>query len=262
MDKSSLGDRMKIYECVTKNFLMRRSCTLIRCDGKAFHSLTKGFDKPFDEILMATMQETTAYLCANIQGCKIGYTQSDEISLLLTDYDTLTTCMWFDGNIQKMASVSASMATMAFNKIFCEKIEDITCFEPNKFNKEKLALYRSKMFIATFDSRVFSIPKDEVCNYFIWRQQDATRNSIQMYGHANFSHAVMENKNCNEIQEMLFTQKGINWNDAPVTQKRGACVIKESFPSAAQPDILRSRWVSDKNIPIFTEDREYIEKYI
>ena len=121
--KDNLGDRMKCYENVSRVYLTKRIPVIIRLDGKAFHTFTKSFRKPFDKILMETMWETSKYLCANIQGCKIAYTQSDEISLLLTDYEKITTCSWFDSNIQKMVSVSASMATLAFNKYFKEIYE-------------------------------------------------------------------------------------------------------------------------------------------
>ena len=118
--KDSLGDRMKEnYENRSKTYLTRRTPVIIRLDGKAFHSFTRGMKKPYDEIFHNTMNATMKYLCENIQGCKLGYTQSDEITLLLTDYDTLTTSAWFDYNVQKICSVSASMATMAFNKFLC-----------------------------------------------------------------------------------------------------------------------------------------------
>lgn len=108
----SLGDRMKGYENIARNYLTRRIPTIIRVDGKAFHTFTRGMEKPFDRILMTTMQNTMKYLCENIQGCVFGYTQSDEITLVLTDYATITTDAWFGYNIQKMCSVSASMAIM------------------------------------------------------------------------------------------------------------------------------------------------------
>ena len=112
----SLGNRMKGYEGVSRNFLTRRVPAIIRLDGKAFHTFTKGMEKPFDLVLTQAMQETMKYLCENIQGCVLGYTQSDEITLVLTDYATIQTDAWFGYNIQKMCSVSASMATMAFNR--------------------------------------------------------------------------------------------------------------------------------------------------
>ena len=120
-----LGTRMKtFYEQIPKTKLMRRTPVIIRIDGKAFHTFTRGFQKPFDEVLIQTMQETTKYLCENIQGCVLGYTQSDEISLVLVDYQRLETSAWFDYEIQKMCSIAASMATMAFNKCFEKNIND------------------------------------------------------------------------------------------------------------------------------------------
>jgi tRNA(His) guanylyltransferase len=260
MNKDNLGDRMKGYENIPRTYLTRRMPVIIRIDGKAFHSFTKGFQKPFDSVLMESMWETTKYLCENIQGCKVGYTQSDEISLLLTDYETITTSAWFDKNIQKMVSISASMATLAFNKMFYEQYK--LFLNINQNTKELYDLinnYYRKINTALFDSRVFTIPKEEVNNYFIWRQQDATRNAIQMIGQANFSHKQLQNKNCNQIQEMLFQEKELNFNDLPTYQKRGACIVKESYDKDGAE---RTRLIVDKDIPIFTQDRNYIEKYI
>lgn len=259
MNKDSLGDRMKGYENISRVYLTKRMPAIIRVDGKAFHTFTRGFEKPFDEIMICSMWETAKYLCENIQGCKIAYVQSDEISLLLTDYEELTTSAWFDKNIQKMVSVSASMATLAFNKnyynILCSSLE---CGNFNKDSKEWL-LYHSRIDTALFDSRIFVIPEADVCNYFVWRQQDATRNSIEMVGRAYFSHKELHKVNCNQIQEKLFQEKGINFNDLPVYQKRGACIVKEQYQ---KEDAIRSRWVVDENIPVFTQNREYIEKFL
>jgi len=257
MSKDNLGDRMKGYENIERKHLTKRMPTLIRLDGKAFHTFTKGFQRPFDMILMNSMWETAQYLCKNVMGCKIAYTQSDEITLLITDYDALTTQAWFDKNIQKMVSISASMATMAFNEGFREKVNNL---EVNSGEEgRQWERYYSRVGTAMFDSRVYNIPKEEVCNAFIWRQQDATRNAIQMVGQANFSHKQLQNKTCNQIQEMLFQEKEINFNDLPTYQKRGICIVKEQYDKEG---IMRSRWVIDENIPIFTQDREYIEKYL
>ena len=269
--KDDLGNRMKSYENVSRTYLTRRTPVIIRIDGKAFHTFTRGFQKPFDMMLMEAMWETTKYLCSNIQGCKIGYTQSDEISLLLTDYESIDTCAWFDNNIQKIASVSASIATLSFNKAYRILVErkvilpaSIDFMPDDKQNQfiKNYNTYHSKKDVAIFDSRVFAIPKEEVCNYFIWRQDDASRNSVQMVGRANFSHKQLNNKSCNEIQEILFTKKGINWNDIPSYQKRGSCIIKEKYILDNEQQTERSRWVIDKNIPIFTSDRDYIETYL
>jgi len=257
MSKDNLGDRMKGYENVERRYLTKRTPTLIRIDGKAFHTFTKGFSKPLDMLLTQTMWDTAQYLCENVMGCKIAYTQSDEISLLLTDYDSLTTQAWFDKNIQKMVSVSASMATMAFNKSFREKVDNL---EVN-ITEEGIQWerYYLKVGTAMFDSRAYNIPKEEVCNAFVWRQQDATRNAIEAVGQANFSHKQLQNKTCNHIQEMLFQEKGINFNDLSTYQKRGACIVKEKYD---KDGTMRTRWVVDKDIPIFTQDRDYIEKYL
>ena len=111
--------RMKtFYEQIPKTKLMRRCPVAIRIDGKAFHTFTRGFQKPFDEVLIKSMQETMKYLCENIQGCVLGYTQSDEITLILVDYKKLTSSAWFDYEVQKICSIAASMATMAFNESF------------------------------------------------------------------------------------------------------------------------------------------------
>ena len=269
--KDSLGDRMKEnYENRAKTYLVRRMPVIIRLDGRAFHTFTKGFKRPYDEILHNTMNATLKYLCENIQGCKIGYTQSDEITLLLTDYDTLTTSAWFDYNVQKMCSVAASMATMAFNKFLAYNIETYKwewsvsltpqCVEVQNAHQEYVdLLVKAANKGAMFDARCFNIPEDEVTNCFVWRQQDATRNAIQMLGQCNFSHKELQNKSCNDIQDMLMLQKGINFNDMPVEFKRGVCCIKQLVECTDRLVGYKTDWVIDKNIPIFTQDRDYIE---
>ena len=232
--KDSLGDRMKeFYENRTRNFLPRRTYTIIRVDGKAFHSYTRGLVRPFDEKLVNDMDETACYMCKNIQGAKFAFVQSDEISILLTDFEGLTTDAWFDGNIQKMVSISASLATAKFNEL-----------RPNK--------------IALFDSRVFIIPSDiEVENYFIWRQQDTTRNSISSVAQSMFSHRELENKNTDQRQEMCF-QKGVNWNDFSAKLKRGRLIVKQDYEKEGA---TRSKWVSVEP-PIFTQEREMLKVLI
>jgi tRNA(His) 5'-end guanylyltransferase len=250
----NLGTRMKeFYEAIPKTKLMRRTPVAIRLDGKAFHTFTKGFKKPFDEILIQTMQDTMKYLCSHIQGCVLGYTQSDEITLILVDYQTLETDAWFDYEVQKMCSVSASMATMAFNKYFSANIT----LKQDKCDNEYLwALRKAEMCGAMFDARVFNIPKEEVTNLIYWRQLDAARNSIQMVGQANFSQKQLHKKSCSMIQEMLHEEKGINWNDFPTHQKRGSCCIRTQVDS-------KSTWVVDLEIPMFSgKNREYIERLI
>ena len=282
-----LGKRMKeYYENIPKTKLMRRTPVAIRIDGKAFHTFTKGFEKPFDEVLIKSMQETMKYLCENIQGCVLGYTQSDEITLILVDYKNLDSSAWFDYEVQKICSIAASMATMAFNKAFTREVNNWKTqnFPTNYLGHtigamstdtiKLLEVYNSAMNKgAMFDARVFNIPREEVTNLIYWRQLDATRNSIQMVGQANFSHKELQNKSCNMIQDMLMTEKGINWNDFPTHQKRGSCCIYQvttknavedvGFGDPIQKIVVRSKWVIDKEIPIFKgEDRDYIERLI
>lgn len=260
----NLGTRMKTYyEEIPKIRLMRRTPVAIRIDGKAFHTFTRGFAKPFDEVLGNAMASTMAYLCKNIQGCVFGYTQSDEITLILIDYQTLETDAWFDYEVQKMCSVAASMATMAFNRFFMEEVHifrDNHCKIDEHFgycadswdspeNCERWKLYCKKMWTAMFDARCFNIPKEEVTNLIYWRQLDATRNSIQMVGQANFSHNELQGKSCNMIQDMLHEQKGINWNDYPTRWKRGRAWTKHGG--------------IDNDMPILKgESREYVDTVI
>ena len=270
MKKDSLGDRMKQYEGIPRISLMRRNPVIIRIDGKAFHTFTRGFRRPFDDILIESMQETMKYLCENIQGCKIGYCQSDEISLLLTDYENINTAAWFDYQVQKMCSVAASMATLAFNQVFWDKIRDLDHdyyeYPTKEFNELIEIYYKALEKGAMFDARCFSIPKEEVCNYFLWRQNDCVRNSIQMVAQANFSHKQLQNKSCDELQEMLWQEKNINWNDFETVKKRGSCCTKIGkhtvidIQTGEQKE--RLAWEIDREIPIFTQDRNYIEKFV
>lgn len=268
-----LGRRMKeYYEQIPKTKLMRRTPVIIRIDGKAFHSFTKGFKRPFDNVLIESMQETMKYLCENIQGCVLGYHQSDEISLVLVDYHKLTSNAWFDYEVQKICSIAASMATVAFNKIFEQNCIEYSQVVPNtELGRKVMDVYsKASEKGAMFDARCFNIPKEEVTNYIYWRQLDATRNSIQMVGQANFSHKELHGKSCNQIQDMLMIQKEINWNDFPIYQKRGSCCVKESYSTVdlstytgSVDAITRTRWIIDKEIPIFKgEDRNYIDKLI
>lgn len=268
-----LGTRMKeFYENVPKTKLMCRTPVAIRIDGKAFHTFTRGFNKPFDDVLISAMQDTMKYLCENIQGCVFGYTQSDEITLILIDYQKLDSSAWFDYEVQKMCSISASMATMAFNKYFSEMVMQLESdiaqeYETDgdtewviKMEKYLKAYRKSCEKGAMFDSRCFNIPKEEVTNLVYWRQLDSTRNSIQMVGQANFSHKELQGKSCEKIKEMLITEKGISWENFHPMYKHGSCCIKVTTETDG---VTRSSWEIDKNIPLFVgEGREYIESLI
>lgn len=287
-----LGVRMKtFYEQIPKTKLMRRCPVAIRIDGKAFHTFTRGFHRPFDDVLIKSMQETMKYLCENIQGCVLGYTQSDEITLILVDYKKLTSSAWFDYEVQKICSIAASVATVAFNKFFEEYVDKYRFSKWDGVSKYEdgtqeyiQTLLNAVDKGAMFDARCFNIPKEEVTNLVYWRQLDASRNSIQMVGQANFSHKELQNKSCNDIQDMLMTQKGINWNDLPTYQKRGSCCVKVNHfienekgtqicfsEGCSDPfedeetltGVYRSNWIIDTDIPIFKgEGREYIDRLV
>lgn len=228
------------YESRSRVYLYRRMPVIIRLDGKAFHTFTGGFDKPFDGYMMRAMQETAKYLCENIQGCVLAYTQSDEISLLLIDYETLDSDAWFDYRLDKLVSVSASLATLQFNRVFAELVRD------DKKYAKALAVG------ALFDARAFNLPKEEVTNYFYSRQADATRNSIQMVAQKYFSHAELMGKDTNMLQDMLLTQKDVNWNDFSIPEKRGTCCIR-----------TENGWIIDEKMPILKESgRDYIEQLV
>lgn len=229
----SLGDRMKRHESVPRLSLARRTPVILRFDGKAFHTFTRGLQKPWDPRMEIAMEAATVALCENIQGAKLGYFQSDEISILCTDYDKLETDAWFDYDLQKMVSIGACIAAVNFNQAFVTQ---------NAVRKQP----------ALFDGRAFNIPREDVTNYFVWRQNDATRNSIQGLGQANFSHRQLHGKSCDEVQEMLFQEKSINWNDTPTRRKRGTAVYKEEGLG----------WVLDYETPIFKRSRAFVERFV
>lgn len=278
----SIGDRMKgYYENRTRYSLVRRTYTIIRIDGKAFHTYTNGLDRPFDAGFIEDMNDTAKYLCKNVQGSKFGYVQSDEISLLLTDFDDIQTDMWFDGNIQKMCSVAASIATSEFNKLRLKRL-----INENSGTKFIDINVLEKLKFAEFDGRIFQIPSSiEVENYFIWRQQDATRNSISAVAQSLYSHRELNNKDSDQKQEMIF-QKGINWNDYTSREKRGGFIGKvekieyplgsphagiskkgtgpgttERFMTRMNKPIIRNVW-ENIECPIFTQDREFLNNRV
>lgn len=283
MDRSDLAERMKGYEKRNRYYLQRRMPVILRLDMRAGHSFTRGFERPFDEVFIKSMQDTAKYLCKNIQNCKLSYQQSDEITLLLVDYDKLNTDCFFDYRVDKLCSIAASMATMAFNKYFYDNVfvynATATVDLSDKKYPFKEVYSKAVDKGAMFDARCFNIPKEEVTNLVYWRQLDASRNSIQMVGQANFSHKELQNKSCNDIQDMLMTQKGINWNDLPTYQKRGSCCIKieENITENNSVEkmefgenrkkivvnIEHSHWIIDTDIPIFKgEGREYIDRLV
>ncbi|MFB7107268.1 tRNA(His) guanylyltransferase Thg1 family protein [Streptomyces hydrogenans] len=201
-DNTALGDRMKRYEHVQRAVLPRRTYTLLRVDGRAFHTYLRDAERPFDEAFMADMDAVAEALCAKISGAVFAYTQSDEVSVLVTDFTTVQTQPWFDGVVAKLTSVSASLATAVLN-----------ARRPGKR--------------ALFDARVFTLSDPvEVANYFLWRQRDAVRNSVSMAAQAHFSHRRLQGLSGGAMQELLWSEAGINWNDYPVGCKRGRVAVK------------------------------------
>lgn len=265
MDRTSLGDRMKSYENVERRYLPKRAPVIIRVDGKSFHTYTRGFDKPFDESFLWCMRMTMLDLCKNIMGCKLGYHQSDEITLLLTDDDTINTEPWFGKNLQKMVSISAAMATYFFNKHVnaCCSIYGLETSAGQIFSSKGLhQAWRDKR-IAIFDSRAFTIPREEVLNAFEFRQQDCRRNSIQAMGQTYFSQKELNGLSCAEIVEKLRTVD-MDWNALYPEFQNGVCARKRSemvLPCLTEY-LQRDKWALDKYIPIFHEHPEYINDLV
>lgn len=233
-----LGDRMKSYEDSFRFNLPKRMPVIIRLDGKAFHSYTKGCKKPYDDSLINCMANTTLALCEQIQGVAVAYTQSDEISLLLINYTELETQPWYKNNLQKITSVAASIAsvnfTMQSNSIF------------------------GKIKPAYFDARAFVLPKEEVNNYFIWRQEDCRRNSLAAIAQSQFSQKELNGKKLKNMKDMLLN-KGIDWDGFSTKYKNGLTVTKNIL---IKDNVIRNKWVVDNEIPLFSNKTDYINKYI
>lgn len=214
--KDSLGDRMKEYEDAYRFYMMRRGYLLIRIDGRAFHTWTKGMERPFDENMMNLMRTTTFDLLSTIDNTVFGYTQSDEISILICDDKQNHTSAWFDNNLQKIVSVSASIATASFN------LEAVSC-----------GLERPP---ATFDSRVWMLPTQiEVWNYFFWRWQDCVRNSIQSFGQSLFSPKELHGKKTTDIIQMAWDEHGLDWHKLDAPKKNGSFCSWKTVDERSKP---------------------------
>lgn len=271
--KDPLGERMKgQYEVRSRQLLPRRTYTIIRLDGKAFHTYTRGLNKPFDKDLIDDMDSAVVKILPEIQGARFAYVQSDEISILLTDFAEENTAAWFDGNIQKITSVSASLMTAEFN--FLRIKRQINFAEESQKKLEYLVgvdnafTQRYPRQLAYFDSRVFTIPdRVEVMNYFIWRNNDAARNSISMVAQSLYSHKELHGKSSADKQEMIFT-KGINWNNYDKSLKNGRLIVREEYWTINNPcgeinlsdgkpcePAIRTRWVV-KPADKFTQSKE------
>ena len=238
MSKDNLGDRMKDYEGIPRLRLVPKVPVILRLDGKAFHTYTAKLSKPWHEPLERAMWATAAFLCREVQGARLAYVQSDEISLLVADYKDRDTSAWFDYDLQKVVSVSASLAAAAFNRE-----------RPNAPDER----------LAAFDARAWNLPRHEVVNYFIWRQQDAMRNSVSGLAQSQFSHKELHGMDTGTMRERLLAERGIDWEGCPIARQRGACVVKEAYE--IEGGARRTRWVVDEAIPVFKEAREYVDRF-
>jgi tRNA(His) guanylyltransferase len=226
--KDELGARMKeYYEDALRVTLPRRTYVVVRIDGRAFHRFTRDLERPYSRLLADALDEAALELCKEMIGCRLAYGQSDEYSFLLTDFEGEDARLWFDGNVQKIVSVSASLFTGVFNR----------CFRAGD--------------IASFDARVMTIPqRSEVEKYFIWRQLDASANSLNMLAAAHYGHQELLHKSTAAKHEMLHA-KGLNWAKEPADFKRGRMVWRDV-----------EGWRVDFDIPIFTRDSSLLDRLI
>lgn len=236
----NLGDRMKNYEKAYSYSLLPNAMFVVRLDGRGFSKYTKKmkFKKPFDNDLIQIMQNVTADLMKQTQA-SFGYTQSDEISLVY-----MPERMMFNGRIEKICSVFASLASVSFNLNLAKQYE-------KQNNQEKIE--KSNSLMPIFDCRVFSVPsKEEALNAVLWREYDAVKNSINVLAQSLFSFKELQNLNGKQLQYKMLTEKDVNWNDLPLEQKRGTYLVrkvKEIVPNENSPEC--------KNIP-----KEVLDKLI
>jgi tRNA(His) 5'-end guanylyltransferase len=247
-----INSRMKEnYESRFKRSIHRRTYAILRVDGHSFSKYTSKLKKPFDQDFNDDMDTVAKYLCEKIQGARFAYVQSDEISVLITDFDQLTTHAWFDNNADKMISLAAAYSTSRF---LLSRIK------------------RQDERLLEFDARIFAISDPfEVANYFLARQRDATKNAINMMGQAYYSTNELRGVNTNQVQELLF-QKGVNFNDLPARFKRGG--VAERIKYEKSPGVIRTKMemvetpvFSDKSflysrIPVFFDGVENLQELV
>ncbi|MBY0508308.1 MAG: hypothetical protein K2X03_30630 [Bryobacteraceae bacterium] len=216
-----LGDKIKTnFEDALRLRLPRRTHLVLRIDGRRFHTFTKQLARPYDFGLAAALDTAAMALAAEMSGCRLGFGQSDEYSFLLTDFGSEHEKMWFDGNVQKIVSVAASIFTAHFTRAFA---------------------------LATFDARVMVIPRRaDVADYFIWRQTDASTNSLNMLASAHYAHEELAGKSAAEKHDLLHA-KGLNWAKQETSFKRGRIIRPAS-----------GGWEVDPEPPVFTRDRGYL----
>jgi tRNA(His) 5'-end guanylyltransferase len=257
MKTDDLGDRMKKHEYIYRTYLPKKQYYILRLDMKCGHSYTKNLNKPFDDGFIEDLQFTAKYLCEEIQGSLLSFQQSDEITIVFSDLQSEAADIWFGGNIQKIVSVAASLATSKFNELR----EDRGVRESNEKweNGEGVSFYTRKL--AQFDARVFSVSqRHEVLNNLYWRQKDASKNSVQMLARSLFSHKECQGLNGSQLQDKMMLEKEVNWNDIETTKKRGSACYKELKlieSDLVTGDKFRGYWKIDNEIPIFSQDWEW-----
>lgn len=231
MSRDPLGDRMKQYEVPTRFVLPRRTYTIVRVDGRAFHTLLANADKPWDHDVLQSMHTTAQRTARALAGTALAYSQSDEISFVLQDFESDGTQPFFGGVVQKIASIAAATATAVFNREYAHYFD---------LDDEQYPV---------FDARVFTIPDVvEVANYLVWRQRDAMRNSVMALAQSLFSHKDLQGESVRGMVQRLKLEKGVNWEvDVSQGLRQGFLTVKENYdatPSDGDPLTLRTRWVT------------------
>jgi tRNA(His) 5'-end guanylyltransferase len=249
----TLGDRMKAREASAGELLPPRMPAVLRVDGRAFHTLTRGFDKPFDSTIEGCMERVAVALCREISAARLAYGQSDEVSVLLVDYASLATEQWFGGRRRKMETVAASIATAAFGEALHEAAAELEASSEDEIGR--IQLIRSRIFRSHFDARILPVPEDDVCNYFLWRQRDAIRNSVLAAGQSALPRRQMHGMKCADIRAALIGL-GQPWEGLAVRRRRGFSVARS--PATAE----EAAWSIDSEPPDFGENRDYIERWL
>lgn len=244
--KDEFGNRMKKFEKKSVGMVDSNMPVFVRLDGKAFHTWTRGFDKPFDERLNQIFQYATRMTCEEVGQVIMAYSQSDEVTFLLDGWKRPESQIYFGGKIQKIVSVMSSVFTAYFNNNgIMESLRDI------------------KNSLAFFDARVWNVPEHEIENVFIWRQMDVRRNSVSGLGQSLYSHKELHKKSSKEIQHMCYNEKGMDWNDLSNIQKWGFVVRKRYYnASMGDGEVIRSEWIVDEHIPYFVDNRQYLKDII
>jgi Uncharacterized conserved protein len=225
MKFDTLKQKCEYYRSLTDYKLMPNTYVLAMVDGHRFSKLIKNkFDKPFDDLFIKMMNETAKYLCENIQGVKFAYTQSDEISIVITDFDTPMTDSYFSFRLCKMQSLIAAMATAKFNQMYAKLANDYKGFGLKKFDMKEYPTY-------TFDCKVWTVPiANDAYAWFLYRQTDCIKNSKAQTAQTYLSHKELVGLTSDEMIAKLKNEKGIDWYDFENGKKYGRLIRKVETP--------------------------------